>query len=94
MHTACVIALSRRSGQFQQPVDGLGLIAGGFCHTLGSTPCGSRQENLHLFRFEIPDNSIDGGGLSSTRAAGDDQKATVDCLHHRLRLQRIQLDIF
>ena len=63
----------------QQPVNGLGLHAGGLRHALGGPARGRAQPECHGLGLQDPQNGLDDGGLAHTRTAGD---------HRRLRAQR------
>ncbi len=90
---SCLIpVLCRRPRQLQKPVDRQRLIPCRFRHPLCRTPGRRRQKNLHVFRFKITDDRIDGRGLSGSRTSGNDQKPVLHGLHHRTPLDRIQTD--
>ena len=61
---------------FQQPVDGLGLLAGGLAHALGGAARRRAQENLVVLLQKRQD-AADDGGFTGAGAACDDQNALL-----------------
>ena len=83
----------RGSRKLQEPVDGPGLIACGLGHPLGRPACGGCQKDLHILLFKIPDDRVDGGGLSGSRPSGDNKEPVVHRFDDRLLLMDVQLDL-
>ena len=51
-------------------MDRLRFKTGRFCHSLGSTPRGRRQEYVHSLRLKITDDHIDGCRFSGAGSSG------------------------
>ena len=92
MHAGGIFIVRRNPGQLQKAVDSPRLITSCLGHALGCAAGRRRQQDFHLFLFEVTDDSIDRGRFTGTRTAGDDQKAAVDRLDHCSDLQLIGLD--
>ena len=67
MNRSSILFSFRKSIQFQKSVNGLRLIAGGFCHSFCSTAGRCRKTQLCPFFFKIPDYCVDSGCFSGSR---------------------------
>ena len=54
--------------ELQQPVNGLGLHAGGFAHTFGCPPRRSRQQNAESHMLQSRNDTLRSGRLTGTRS--------------------------
>ena len=78
--------------ELQEPVDGLGRLAGRFRHAFGR-PAGRRSQHaFHLLRLEDFQDAADEGGLADARPARDDEHLLLARLPDRFLLQGSQLD--
>ena len=84
----------RAAGQFQHPVNCLGLTAGGLRHPLGCPPRRRRQTYFQPFIFKEPNHRIDGRRLSRTWAAGNDKHTVPRRLDHCRFLHLVETDFF
>ena len=95
------IALQRQLGvaleakgrriELQQPVNRLGLKAGGFAHALGGPAGGGAEQDAQLLGGQDAQDGVDQGGLAYPRAAGDHQHLGRQGLLHRCLLAGGQL---
>ena len=77
--------------ELQEPVDGLGRLAGRFRHAFGR-PAGRRSQHaLHLLGLEDFQDAADERGLADARPARDDEHLLLARLPDRLLLPRASL---
>ena len=75
--------------ELQEPVDGLGRLAGRFRHAFGRPAGWGRQHAFHLLGLEDFQDAADEGGLANARPARDDQHLLLARLPDRLLLPRL-----
>ena len=90
MHRLALFLLIRHPTEFQKPVNGLRLISGSLCHSLGCPSCRCCKPKVCPFSFKKANNGIDCSSFTGPRASCQNKQPMAGSFCHCFFLHFVQ----